>query len=429
MEYGLIGEHLPHSFSKEIHALCADYEYSLCELAPSELGGFMEKCEFKAINVTIPYKEAVIPHLYEIHRQAKEIGAVNTVVKKDGRLYGYNTDFYGLLALVRKLGISQKGKKVLILGMGGTAKTALAVSKSEGAREIILVGRNTDASKNCISYEEMYRDHTDAEIIFNTTPCGMFPFPDGSEKIAACAVDLSRFTKLCGAIDAVYNPVQTNFVLDAKKLGVPAEGGLYMLVAQAVIASKVFLGESIETALNSESNIAEIDKIYKKILKEKENIVLIGMPSCGKTTVGQALAKKLGRQFVDTDALIVEKENRKITEIFADIGEKGFRDLETEAVRLAANSLTGAVIATGGGAILRDENVRALKRSGKLYFINRELSHLVPTKGRPLASDRAAIEARYRERYPRYVEVADREILTDENIEHTVNSITEDFYK
>ena len=429
MTYGLIGEHLPHSFSKEIHALCADYEYELCELSPSELGGFMERAEFEAINVTIPYKEAVMPYLYEIHRQAREIGAVNTVVKKNGRLYGYNTDFYGLLTLVRRLGISIFGKKVLILGTGGTAKTALAVSKSEGAREIVLVGRKTDAEKGCVSYEEMYREHTDAEVIFNTTPCGMFPYPDGSENIAACAVELSRFPRLCGAIDAVYNPVRTNFVLDAKKRGIAAEGGLYMLVAQAVIASKVFLGAPIESAVDDESNIAEIEKIYKKVLKEKENIVLIGMPSCGKSTVGRLIAKKLGRNFIDTDALIVEKEKRPITEIFSEMGEAGFRDLERDAVLFAANSHTGAVIATGGGAILRDENVRALKRSGKLYFINRELSHLVPTKGRPLASSREAIEKRYRERYPRYIDVADCEIVTDENTEHTVSKICEDFYK
>ncbi len=429
MEYGLIGEHLPHSFSKEIHALCADYEYELCELSPDAVDGFMKRAEFKAINVTIPYKEAVIPYLSEIHEQARAIGAVNTVVKKDGRLLGYNTDFYGLLALTKRLGISLHGKKVLILGTGGTAKTALAVSRSEGARETVLVGRETSTKKNCISYEEMYRAHTDAEIIFNTTPCGMFPFPDGSDRIAACAVELSRFPKLCGAIDAVYNPVRTNFVLDAKRRGIPAEGGLYMLVAQAVIASKVFLGAPVEDALNDENNIAQIEKIYKKILKEKENIVLIGMPSCGKSTVGRALAKKLGRRFIDTDELIVEKEKRPITEIFKELGERGFRDLETEAVLSAANSHTGAVIATGGGAIHRDENVRALKRSGRLYFINRELSHLVPTENRPLASSTEAIEARYRERYPRYIEVADREIVTDENIEHTAFKISEDFYK
>ena len=427
MTYGLIGEHLPHSFSKEIHALCADYKYELCELSPSEVGSFMKRAEFEAINVTIPYKEAVIPYLSEIHEQAKAIGAINTVVNKGGKLFGYNTDFYGMLALVRKLKISLLGKKVLILGTGGTAKTALAVSTSEGAKEIILVGRKRDAEKNCISYEEMYREHTDAEVIFNTTPCGMFPYPDGSDKIAACAVDISRFPSLGGAIDAVYNPVRTNFVLDAKKRGIPAEGGLYMLVAQAVIASKVFLGASVENAVDDEKNLAEIEKIYKKILKEKENIVLVGMPSCGKTTVGHALAEKLGRSFIDTDELIVKKEKRPITEIFAELGEAGFRSLETAAVLSAANSHTGAVIATGGGAILRDENVRALKRSGKLYFINRDLSNLVPTQGRPLASSREAIEARYRERYPRYIEVADREIVTDENLEHTVSKICEDF--
>ncbi len=429
MTYGLIGEHLPHSFSKEIHALCAPYEYELCELERSAVKDFMERAEFSAINVTIPYKQTVMPYLYEIHRQARAIGAVNTVVKRDGRLYGYNTDFYGMLALVRRIGVELLGKKVLVLGTGGTAHTARAVIRSEGARELLSVGRRAEPEKNIISYEEAYEKHTDAEVIFNTTPCGMFPYADGGPNIVGTPIDISRFPRLCGVVDAVYNPIRTNLVVDAKERGISAEGGLYMLVGQAVVASRVFLGEQIERAADDPETVKMIDKVYFDIVKQKENIVLTGMPGSGKSTVGRALAKKLGRPFIDTDMLIVEKTGKAISDIFADVGEKGFREIESEAVKEAANRSVGCVIATGGGAILRDDNLRALKRSGRIYFLNRSLEKLLPSTDRPLAATAEAIKKRYEERYGRYIATADREIVTDEVIEHTISAISEDFYK
>ncbi|MBE6599764.1 MAG: shikimate dehydrogenase [Ruminococcaceae bacterium] len=412
MKYGLIGERLGHSFSREIHAACADYEYELCELAPSELEGFMRAADFCAVNVTIPYKQAVIPFLHEIDARAKNIGAVNTVVNRGGKLYGYNTDFYGLSELIAHAGIELYGKKVLILGTGGTSRTARAVCSELGAREILTVSRS--AGEGVITYGEAVKNHSDAEVIINTTPCGMFPNPDG------CAIDISHFERLSGVLDAVYNPLRTDLVLNAKERGIAAEGGLYMLVSQGVRASRLFVGNEAD---------APTEKIYAKIRSDKENIVLTGMPASGKTTVGRALAIKLGREFYDTDVLIEKKTGKKISDIFAECGEAGFREIESDVVRQTANTVTGAVIATGGGAILRQENVRALKRSGRIYFLDRAIEKLVPTENRPTASSAEAIRKRYAERYGIYVSTSDVRVVTDESVEHTVNKIEEDFLK
>ena len=257
----------------------------------------------------------------------------------------------------------------------------------------------------------------------------MFPFADGGPDIAATPIDVSRFPDLCGVIDAVYNPLRTNLIMDAKTRGILAEGGLYMLVAQAVVASRVFLGAEIEAVSHDEKTFEIIEKIYSSVKKSKENIVLTGMPGSGKSTVGKALAEKLGRQFLDTDALIKEKIGKEITEIFSELGEEGFRKIESDVVRGTANNTTGAVIATGGGAVLKDENVRALGRSGRIYFLNRSLDAILPTKDRPLASSKEALQKRFDERYSRYLATADREIVTDEIIEHTISAIKEDFYK
>ena len=418
MEYGLIGEHLPHSFSKEIHGRCADYDYRLTELAPDEIDGFLKAKNFKAINVTIPYKQTVIPYLDEIDVAAKEIGAVNTVVHKNGKLYGYNTDFYGMVFLIRRIGISLSGKKVLILGTGGTCRTARAVAKDAKAAQIITVGRSAGAD---VSYEEAYAIHADAEVMINTTPCGMYPYADGTAERAGTPLDLSHFPRLCGVVDAVYNPLRTNLVLDAKERGIPAEGGLSMLVAQAVKACRIFLGRDFEGMED------EADRIYRQIAAEKENIVLTGMPGSGKTTVGKALAEALGRPFLDTDQGIVQRAGKPISQIFDEMGEAGFRDLETQAVRDAANQSTGCIIATGGGAILREENLRALRRTGRIYFLDRALEALLPTDDRPLASTAEAIRKRYAERYERYCSTCDRRVEIDESVEHTVEFIRKDF--
>ena len=419
MKYGLIGEHLPHSFSKEIHAKIAPYIYELHEIEKSALHDFMTKKEFTAINVTIPYKKDVIPYLDEIDENAKKIGAVNTIVNKSGKLYGYNTDFFGMRALIGKLELELSGSKVLILGTGGTSNTARAVAEAMNAKDIIVVGRNK--KNDVISYEEAYEKHKNADYIINTTPCGMFPYPDGNETISGTPIRLDSFPKVKGVVDAVYNPLRTNLIMDAMEKDIPAEGGLYMLVAQAVVAAEKFMNKKLDESLT--------DLIFKEIQNSKENIVLTGMPGSGKSTVGKALAAALNRKFIDTDSVIAEKTGKEITQIFAEIGNDGFRKIEAEVIASVSSKNQGIVIATGGGAILRDDNVRALKRSGKIYFLNRPIEYIVPTADRPLALDRAALEARFHERYERYLSTCDLEIKTNESIQHTVDVIMEDFFK
>ena len=419
MKYGLIGEHLPHSFSKEIHAKIADYTYELHELEKHALDGFMKQKDFIAINVTIPYKKDVIPYLHEIDENAKKIGAVNTVVNRDGKLFGYNTDFFGMCALIRRIGVDIRGKKVAVLGTGGTSNTAVRVCEALGAKQTVVVGRT--AKNGAITYEALYREHTDVEYLINTTPCGMYPYPDGNETVPAVAVELNAFPSLQGVMDAVYNPLRPNFIMNAMERGIPAEGGLYMLVAQAVVAAEKFMGKPIDPAIT--------DRIFNEIRASKENIVLSGMPGSGKSTVGKYLAKQLNRPFIDTDEEIVRQTGKAITDIFAECGNEGFREIEAGVIARVASEHQGAVIATGGGAILRDDNVRALKRNGRIYFLNRPLENIVPTADRPLALDRAALEARFRERYARYLATCDREIKTVESVSDTANQISEDFFK
>ncbi len=394
MKYGCIGEHLGHSFSKEIHNALASYEYEICEVERNSLDLFMQKHDFSAINVTIPYKETVIPHLDHISDTAKTIGAVNTIVNKNGKLYGYNTDHYGMTALIKKLGLELSGKKVAILGTGGTSKTACAVSFDLGAREILRISRT--GKENAVTYEELYALHSDTEIIINTTPCGMFPHPEG------IPVDLDRLPSLIGIVDAVYNPLRTRLVIEAKKRGIKAEGGLYMLVAQAVRASEIFL--------DTKYSEAEIERVFREVLSKKENIVLIGMPASGKTTIGTLLSDMLGRELIDTDAEIVKDTGTQITEIFDSVEEKGFREIEERVIREKVLPFSSAVISTGGGAILRDSNIDALRQNGKLFFLDRPLSQLIPTSDRPLASTAHAIKKRYNERYERYCSVCDIKI-------------------
>lgn len=412
MQYGCIAEKLGHSFSKVIHAELGDYPYELCEIAPDALDAFLEQRDFCGINVTIPYKERVIPHLYFIDEQAKAIGAVNTVVNREGRLYGYNTDFYGMKALIEHIGLNLEGKKVAVLGTGGTSKTARAVARSLGAKTVLCVSRR--AGEGVVDYDALYADHTDVEILINTTPCGMFPNPDAS------AVDVEQFPSLLGVVDAVYNPLRPKLVLDAQRRGIATEGGLYMLVAQAVRASEIFF----DTTYPSEV----LERVYRTISAQKENIVLVGMPASGKSTVGRLLADRLGRELCDTDTEIVGVSGREISEIFATDGEAAFRDLESRVICERVAQRNGLVIATGGGAILRDENVNALKRGGRLYFIDRPLADLLPTQDRPLASSTEAIRRRYEERYHRYCAVADARIEVLGDAESVADAIETDFF-
>ena len=390
MEYGLIGEHLGHSYSPEIHAQIADYTYELKEIPREGLDAFMKAKDFKAINVTIPYKKDVIPYLDEISPQAEAIGAVNTIVNNDGHLWGGNTDFAGMAALIRKLGLIFKGSKVLILGTGGTSRTAMAVAEDMGASEIYRVSRQ--GNDGAVTYEDATSLHSDADFIVNTTPAGMYPNINGK------AIDISGFPSLKGVVDAVYNPLRTELVLDAQASGIPAEGGLYMLSAQGIYAYGAFLGKEMDDAI--------IDMAYKKVLNGKRNIVLIGMPSCGKTTIGTALAEKLGRRLVDTDEQVIKNVGMSISDYFAANGEQAFRDRESEAVAdLALES--GLIIATGGGAVLREENVRNLKRNGIVVFLDRPFDDLVATDDRPLSSTRDALLKVYNDRIDIYRKSAD----------------------
>ncbi len=390
MEYGLIGEHLPHSFSKEIHEQLADYTYDLHELTPDALDGFMREKAFKAINVTIPYKRDVMAYLDEISPSAKEIGAVNTIVNRGGRLSGYNTDMLGMQALISRIGLDLTGKTVLILGTGGTSHTAQYVAKHLGAGKVVTVSRS--GRDGSVTYEDAPRLYPDAAVILNTTPAGMYPNVD------AQAIDLSLFPALEGVADVVYNPLRTQLVQQAHALGLPAEGGLYMLVGQAVAAVEIFLDRKLDPDA--------LDKVFQAVFADKESIVLTGMPGSGKTTVGKLLAEQLGRRFYDSDDEITSRTGRTPNEIIRADGEAAFRDVERDVI--AALSLEpGCVIATGGGAILREENIRHLRANGRIFFLDRKPEDILPTDDRPLSSDRVALKKRYDERYPIYTATAD----------------------
>jgi len=417
VQYGLIGEKLGHSYSKEIHTAFKRYEYELKELPRDEVKSFITGKDFKGLNVTIPYKETVMEYLDFIDDEAKAIGAVNTVVNKNGVLYGYNTDFYGMLEVLKDTGFDFKGKKVLILGVGATAKTATAVMNHLHVSEIFYAARNKSKSFNIektFSFEEAKDKLTNVDFIVNTTPCGMYPnFEDQ-------AIDLTPFKNIYGVFDVIFNPGRTKLMLQAESLGKKAYGGLKMLVYQAVYAAEKFTDAPIDRNLS--------ESVLKDLRSKNENIVLIGMPASGKSTVGKNLSKELGMEFFDTDNLIVEKAGCEISEIFEKKGETYFRDLESEVVK-EVSLKKNVIIATGGGAILRKENVEALKAYGRLYFIDRALKNLLPTSDRPLANDKEKIKKLYETRLPIYKEVSDVIIECDNVLKHKVEKIKRDHYE
>lgn len=410
MEYGCIGEKLTHSFSKIIHSKIADYNYELKEIEAQDLDSFMKAADFKAINVTIPYKQAVIPYLYEISDTARKIGAVNTVVNRNGKLYGYNTDYEGMRALITRQGADFVGKKVLVLGSGGTSKTAAAVAESLGATEVYRVSRN--GNDGAVTYDYALSKHIDAQAIINTTPVGMYP------NIGESAVDLSLFKNLESVTDAVYNPLSSALVTKAREMGINAAGGLYMLVAQAVFACEKFTEKSIPTGVT--------DSVYKEIMFDKKNIVLIGMPGCGKTTIGKAVAKEMNKDFIDTDDEIVIKTGMSVPDIFEKFGEKKFREIEAEVIK-EVSARQSAVIATGGGAVLNPENVSLLKENGLIVFIDRPIDDLVTTDDRPLSSNRQLLEKRFEERYGIYKSSAQAEIKAVKDLDANIGAVKEVF--
>ena len=418
MEYGLIGEKLGHSFSKIIHEKLADYTYELCPLAKDELDAFMTAKQFKAINVTIPYKQDVIPYCDVLDDSAKRIGVVNTIVNRDGKLFGYNTDFAGFLYNLNAHGITLKDKKVMICGSGGTCKTVTAVAEYMGAKEILVVSRSK--KENAVTYEECIR-HKDVDVVVNASPKGMYP--DNGES----PLDLSNFPNCKAVVDVIYNPLKTRLLQQAEQLGMMAVNGLEMLVAQAKFAVEHFLSTEIEND--------KIDQITLELLKQLTNIVLIGMPSSGKTLTGKALCKYIDKTVVDTDAVIVERSGMSIKEMFARHGEAYFRQWEHDVIEEFSKQ-NGLIIATGGGAIKNEENIQNLKQNGVVMFIDRDLEHLLVTDDRPLSKDTNAVAKLYEERYPLYTKYGDLRVpnnypmeISQQELDELMNTILEGYHE
>ena len=403
--YGLLGRKLGHSWSVPIHQALGCANYQLIELEPEDLGDFLRREDIGGLNVTIPYKRDVMPYCDIIDPAAADIGSVNTLVRRGGKLYGYNTDIDGFCYMLRRAKISLAGRKVVILGSGGASLTAQAAARREGAREIVVASRS--GSDN---YENLPERHKDAQVLVNTTPVGMWPDLEGRP------LDLTRLPALEAMADVIYNPGRTNLLLQAKSLDLTRTGGLPMLVQQAKRAEELFFDRSIPNE--------ETEKITARLWREMTNIVLIGMPGCGKTTVGKALANLSDRSFVDLDEEIVKRAGKSIPEIFARARETAFRDLESQILaEVCAQS--GQIIATGGGAVLRAENRDAIRRTGRVYFLHRNLSAL-PTNGRPLSQANDLAEM-YRVRKPLYQAAADVSMDNNGGIEGTALGIWRDF--
>ncbi len=412
MEYGLIGGKLGHSYSKIIHEMLCGYRYELCPLpTEAEARAFLEKRAFKAINVTIPYKRLVMEYCTYLDPRAKAIGAVNTVVNKNGLLYGYNTDYLGFAHLCAAHGVDFAGRTVLILGTGGTHNTTRAVALDRGAARVLTVSRTPDRAKGELSYTEAVS--SGAQIVVNTTPAGMYP------NVGVCSLDVAAMPGLEAVVDVVYNPDKTELVLRAEEAGVPvAVGGLEMLVAQAVYAAEYFLDRKFGDAP------ARIRRITAALRKEQLNVVLVGMPSCGKSTLGRLLAKQLGRTFVDLDEEIVKADGRSIPDIFAAEGEEGFRRRESE--QTARFSKEGRqVISCGGGILKKPENLRVLRQNGVVLFLDRPLEELTVGGGRPLSSSPEALRQMEKERRPLYLAAADAVVLNRTTVAQAVDAALE----
>ena len=408
MRYGLIGEHLGHSFSKDIHEQIGEYPYSLQELSPEELEGFINAREFKAINVTIPYKEKVIKYLDEVSDEVLNIGACNTIVNRDGKLCGYNTDYRGMKDMLLKGDINVKDKKVLILGTGGTSRTASSLLTDLGASLVRKASRRQSDDENVISYHDLIDKCRDVQIIINTTPCGMYP----NNSFKPLSIDM--FPKLEGVADVIYNPLRSRLLLDAQANGLKSIGGLYMLVSQAIHANALFCDHEVY--------YDKMESIYNNLLTKKENICLIGMPSCGKSTVGKMISARLDRTFYDSDTLIEEKVGMAVDQYIHQKGIESFRQIESEVIADLSKK-NGCVISTGGGSILKEENVKCLRQNSRIFFLDRSLQNLTPTADRPLSSDLSALKALFAERYPLYQKVCDERIDADVSYDEMVESI------
>ena len=403
--YGLIGARLGHSYSKIIHEKIADYTYTLLPLpTEAEARAFFEKREFAAVNVTIPYKQMVIPCCDEVDPRAKAIGAVNTVVNRGGKLYGYNTDYAGFAYLAKAHGVDFAGKTVLVLGTGGTHATVSAVCRDGGAKEILTASRT--GKDGALTYEQAAA-RSDVQIVVNTTPCGMYP------QTGQCLLDIAALPQLQAVLDVVYNPFSTELVLRAKDKGLVAAGGFEMLVAQAVYAAEYFTGRALDCE-------TLIPKISRELQKELQNVVLIGMPGCGKSTVGAALAQKLGKTFVDADAEIERRTGKAIPDIFAQEGEEAFRRYEADVIADLTRQ-NRQVIACGGGVVKTPQNLHALRQNGPVLWVQRPIEKLA-TAGRPLSKGGEALRRMEHERLPLYRAAATGTVCNDGALTDTVTA-------
>ena len=376
------------------------YSYELFEKQPDELEDFLKNGDFTGLNVTIPYKKAVIPYCAALSRRARELGAVNTIVRRaDGTLIGHNTDYFGFETMLLSSGLNVAGKKALVLGSGGASNTAVAVLKEQGANAVVI---SRSGSNN---YDNLHL-HTDAAVIVNATPVGMYP------NVGVSPIDLARFPALEGVLDLIYNPARTQLLLDAESRGLIACNGLEMLVAQAKESAEWFSGAPISDDM--------IPAIHRKLKNQMENLILIGMPGCGKTTVGRLLAEMSGKTFVDADACLVEKTGKGIPEIFAEVGESGFRALETEILAQLGKE-SGLVIATGGGCVIQERNYPLLHQNGTFLWLQRETAKL-PVDGRPL-SQTNDLTKMYEARKPMYTRFADHTVDNNGDPEDATNAI------
>ena len=404
-KYFLIGEKLGHSYSCELHGFNG-INYELKEIPRGNLPEFFRERNFDGLNVTIPYKKEAIRFLDEIDEKAAMLGAVNTIVNDGGKLIGYNTDYFGMDFALKSLGINLAGRHVVILGTGGAGVTAKALAKDLGAASVTVVSRSGGA--DCVTYETIY-EKTETEVIINATPVGMFPHEE------EMPLNIGKFPNLVGVFDCIYNPLRTNLVLAAKNRGIKCGGGLMMLVAQGVQSEKIW--GCTEGEIESKINF-----VYNKLLSEKRNIVLIGMPGAGKTSVGRTLAEKLSKKFIDIDEEVKNATSRTPEEIIEACGETKFREIESEVSMRVANE-KGAVIATGGGTFLNEKNAVAFQRQGVIIYIERELKKL-ETANRPISRS-VPISRLFAQREPIYLNSCDEKIVNDKTISAIADKIIE----
>ena len=400
MRCGLLGRKLGHSYSPHIHKALGSYSYTLFEREPQDLESFLRSSEFDGINVTIPYKKSVIPFCDQLSDTARKLGAVNTIIRRsDGKLIGHNTDYFGFSAMVRQSGLKVSGKKVLVLGSGGASATAVAVLDAFGAGTVVISRSGPD------NYDNLDR-HSDAAIIVNTTPVGMYP------NTGISPINLDLFPQLEGVLDVIYNPARTALLLDAEERGLVTMNGLWMLVAQAKESSEWFTGRLI--------NDQAIRDIHDRLQAQMQNIILVGMPGCGKSTVGKLLSTQLEREFVDADKCIEQRAGISIPEIFNNYGESGFRKIESDVLR-DLGMRSGLIIATGGGCVTKQENYRPLHQNGTIVWLHRNIEQL-PTDGRPLSISQD-LQRMYAMRKPLYEQFADIQVNNDNTPEMTADSI------